>query len=439
MLTMTESGSEFDVVIVGAGAAGLSAAKHLASTGHSIKIVEARARTGGRAHTAPTGFGFAVDLGCEWLHSADVNPWVPIARQLGFTIDETLPDWGRRIAWLKGDAAQREWQAAMEAFYARLDSAAAAPDDCPASALLEANGKWNALLGAISTWANGAEIEKVSVHDYGRYDPTYVNWRVLEGYGTLIARYGAELPVTCDTRVERIEHDGPDLRVVTDRGTLSARAVIVTLPTTVIAEERVKFAPALPAKVAAAAGLPLGIVNKLFLRLDEAGARRLAGETDRHLVGALDRVKTGSYQIQPHGWPMIAGFYGGTLSAELEHGGIEAFTAFAIDEIVGLFGTDIKAHVSPIVSSSWGLDPCARGSYSMALPGHADDRMTLSTPVDGRLFFAGEACSLAHFGTVHGAYLSGEEAARAAAAALTPSPGRTGAAWRGAPQIPAGT
>ncbi len=436
---MTESGGEFDVVIVGAGAAGLSAAKHLASAGRTIKIVEARSRAGGRGHTVPTGFGSAVDLGCEWLHSADVNPWVPIARQLGFTIDETLPDWGRRVTWFKGEAAQREWQAAMDAFYARLDRAAAAPDDRAASSLLDPDSKWNALLGAISNWANGAEIDKVSVRDYGRYDPTYINWRVLEGYGTLIARYGEGLPIVFNTRVERIEHSGPNVHVVTDRGTLSARAVIVTLPTTVIAEERVKFLPTLPAKVAAAAGLPLGVVNKLFLRLDESGARELTRETDRHLVGALDRVETGSYQIQPHGWPMIAGFYGGALAAELERGGVEAFAAFATEELVGLFGANIKAHLSPIVSSSWGLDPCARGSYSMALPGHADDRMTLVAPVDSRLFFAGEACSVAHFGTAHGAYLSGEEAARAASAALTAPPDRTGAAWRGAPRIPAGT
>jgi len=436
---MAESAAEFDVVIIGAGAAGLAAATHLASAGLTIKIVEARARLGGRAHTMPTGLGFAVDLGCEWFHSANINPWVPIARELGFTIDEKLPDWGRRVAWFEDDAAQREWQAAMDAFYARLDRAADAPDDMPASNLLEPNGKWNALLGAISNWANGAELDKVSVCDYGRYDPTYINWRTLEGYGALIARYGEGLPVELNTRVERIEHGGRRVRIVTDCGTLSARAAIVTLPTTIIAEERVKFSPALPEKVAAAGGLPLGIVNKLFLRLDEAGVQELGRETDRHLVGALDRVKTGSYQIRPHGWPVIAGFYGGELSAELERDGLAAFAAFATDELSGLFGADIRKHLSPITASSWGLDACARGSYSMALPGHADDRATLTAPVDDRLFFAGEACSVAHFGTAHGAYLSGKEAARAVVAALTPTPDRTGVASHGVPRIPAGT
>ncbi|MGH7012959.1 MAG: flavin monoamine oxidase family protein [Stellaceae bacterium] len=440
---MTESGGEFDVVVVGAGAAGLAAAKHLVSAGLAIKVVEARGRVGGRAHTVPTGLGFAVDLGCEWLHSADINPWAPIARTLGFTVDETLPDWGQRVAWFDGDAAQREWQAAMEAFYARLDHAAEESLDRPASSVLEPSNKWNALLGAISNWANGAELDKVSARDYGRYDSTYVNWRVLEGYGALIARYGEGLPVAFDTRVERIEHGGPRIRVVTDHGALSARAAIVTLPTTAIAEEWIKFSPPLPNKIAAAAGLPLGIVNKLFLQLDETGAREMAREADRHLVGALDRVKTGSYQIRPHGWPVIAGFFGGELSAELEHEGPEAMAAFATSELAGLFGAGIKSQLSPIAASSWGLDAFARGSYSMALPGHAEDRAALAAPVDNRLFFAGEACSIGHFGTAHGAYLTGEAAAAVAIAALkaprADSATPEAAAWRGAPRIPADT
>ncbi len=442
-VTMTESDDEFDVVIIGAGAAGIAAAKYLVAARLSVKLVEARDRLGGRAHTVPTGFGFAVDLGCEWLHSADINPWTGIARKLGFAIDDTPPDWGRRVAWFEGDAAQREWQAAMEAFYARLERATEAADDRPASSALEPGGKWNALLGAISNWANGAELDKVSTVDYGRYEPTYVNWRVIEGYGALIARYGDGLPVAFGTRVERIDHSGARIRVVTDRGTLTARAAIVTLPTTILAEFRVKFAPALPDKVAAAAGLPLGVVNKLFLRLDDVGARELARESDRHLVGALDRVETGSYQIQPHGWPVVAGFFGGALSAALERDGLAAMTAFAADELASLFGTSIKQHLSPIAASTWGLDGFARGSYSMALPGHAGDRAKLSAPVDNRLFFAGEACSVAHFGTAHGAYMSGEVAAAAIVKVLKPEaaeqPAPAAAASHDAQPIPADT
>jgi monoamine oxidase len=440
---MTESDNEFDVVIIGAGAAGIAAAKHLVAARMAVEVVEARERLGGRAHTVSSGFGFAVDLGCEWLHSADINPWTGIARALGFTVDETLPDWGRRIAFFEGDAAQREWQAAMDAFYARLERAANAAEDRPASSVLDPDSKWNALLGAISNWANGAELDRVSTIDYSRYDPTYINWRVIEGYGALIARYGEGLPVAFGTTVERIDHAGPRIRVVTNRGTLTARAVIVTLPTTVLAEERVQFSPALPHKTAAAAGLPLGNVNKLFLRLDEAGTEELARESDHHLVGALDRVETGSYQIRPHGWPVIAGFFGGQLSAALERDGLEAMTEFAKGELAGLFGNGIKAHLSPIAGSAWGLDPFARGSYSMALPGHADDRAALSAPVDGRLFFAGEACSIEHYGTAHGAYLCGEAAAAMAIKALRPAvadaPARAVPIWGGTPPVPAGT
>lgn len=442
--TMTESGGEFDVVVIGAGAAGIAAARQLVSARLAVKVVEARERLGGRAHTVPTDFGFAIDLGCEWLHSADINPWTRIARDLGFTIDETLPDWGRRITWLEGDAAHSEWHAVMEAFYARLDQAAEDSNDRPASSVLDPGGKWNALLGAISNWANGAELDHVSAVDYGRYDATYINWRVIEGYGALIARYGRDLPVAFGTIVERVDHGGQRIRVVTNRGTLTARAVIVTLPTTVLAEERMKFSPPLPEKVAVAGGLPLGIVNKLFLRLDEVGAQELARESDRHLVGALDRVKTGSYQIRPHGWPVVAGFFGGELSAELERGGMAAMADFAESELAGLFGAGIKAHLSPIAASRWGVDTFARGSYSMALPGHANDRSVLAAPVGERLFFAGEACSIAHFGTAHGAYMSGETAALAAIKALrtaptADAPTRAAAAWRGAPPIPAGT
>ncbi|MGA3306483.1 MAG: NAD(P)/FAD-dependent oxidoreductase [Stellaceae bacterium] len=415
---MLENGREFDVVVVGAGAAGIAAARRLLAARLNIMVVEARDRIGGRAYTVQPLPGVALDLGCEWLHSADRNPWTGIARQLGFAIDEKLPDWGSRVAWLKGKDADADWQRTREAFYARLDSAAEEPGDRAASELLEPGNRWNPLLRAISTWANGAELDQVSVKDYFRYDPSNVNWRVLQGYGNLITRYGEGLPLSLGTAVTRIDHGGHLIRVETDRGDLLARAVIVTLPTNVLASGSVGFIPALPEKLAAAAGLPMHVVNKFYLRLDGAIDRI---EPDSNLVGNTDSNRTGAYHIRPHGWPVILGYYGGDCAASLEEQGLEATADFAVGELAGLFGNDIRKRLFPLTGSAWGAEKFSRGAYSMALPGHADDRALLAAPVDGRLFFAGEACSAADFGTAHAAYLTGEGAAKRAIAALNAS------------------
>ncbi len=187
------------------------------------------------------------------------------------------------------------------------------------------------------------------------------------------------------------------------------------MPTAAIAGEHLAFDPKLPDKLAAAAGLPLGLANKLFLRLDGALPDI---DSERFLIGSTVRRETMSYQVQPMGRPRINCFFGGRFAAQLERDGIEAMAAFATDELAGLLGADIRRHLSPIAASFWRRDPFAGGSYSYALPGHADDRALLATPVDDRLFFAGEACSLNYFSTAHGAYETGTAAAEAALASL---------------------
>ena len=410
-----DAGSDFDVVVIGAGSAGLAAGRRLMTAPVSVLVIEARERIGGRAWSFGTHLGHPVDLGCEWLHSADRNPLTEIARGMGFTIDKNLPDWRSRIARRYGDKAQAEWVEAYSTFEDRLDSAAAAAADQPASALLEPGGRWNGLLDAISTWANGVELDRLSVHDHARYDDSGINWRVLEGYGTLIATYGAPVPVRGATEVRAIDHSGARLAIVTSAGTISARAAIVTVPTAVLAAERIRFIPALPDKLAAAQGLPLGIANKLFLEIKGA-AEDFA--VDRHMLGHTDRTATGSYQLRPHGRPVVLGYFGGRLAAALERDGITGMTAFALDELAVLFGSDIRRRLSPLAASAWVGDRFAGGSYSYALPGHADDRARLATSVDERLFFAGEACSPNYFSTAHGAYLTGRAAADQALAAL---------------------
>lgn len=412
---MMEFGNDFDVVVIGAGAAGVAAGKRLKAARLKALVIEARDRLGGRAWTVPTAIGKPVDLGCEWLHSADINPWSEIAEDLGFALDKTPPDWASRVAIHHGESVNDDWLATRRAFEEAYDRAALDTDDQPASALLPKNGRWNALLGAISTWANGAELELVSVKDHARYNNTQLNWRALDGYGALVSAYGADLAVSFNTPVTEIDHRARDLRIVTAGGEITAKAVIVTVSTNIIAEEGIRFTPSLPTKLAAAAGLPLGIANKLFLALDGRGE---PNASYRHLIGSTERVATGNYQIRPHGWPMISCYFGGRFATELERAGPAAMADFAIGELAGIYGNDIRKRLRPLASSAWVGDPFARGSYSSALPGHADDRAVYTEPFDARIFLAGEACSRDQFGTAHAAFTSGVDAAEQAIAAL---------------------
>ncbi len=404
---MVELNTDFDVVIIGAGAAGVAAAHRLSRENLKVIVLEARDRLGGRAWTVPTALGKPADLGCEWLHSAEINPWTTIAEELGFGTDRTLPDWTSRIAIHHGADAHHQWEAARDALEEAYERAALAPQDSAASDLLPADGRWNKLFDAISTWANGAELERVSVYDRQRYDNTALNWRCYGGYGTLISTYGADLPVQLNTLVESIDHSGKLIRIATNRGAITARAVIVTISTNLLAADAIKFTPALPAINDAAAGLPCGVANKLFLSIDGPEP----SDTYLHLTGRTDRTGTGNYQIRPHAWPMVSCYFGGQLAIDLEKAGPEAMTAFAVDELAGLYGDSIRGRLHFLASSAWATDPFARGSYSCALPGHADDRAILSTPIDDRLFFAGEACSREHFGTAHAAFMTATAAA----------------------------
>jgi monoamine oxidase len=398
--------SDVDVAIIGGGGAGLAAGRRLQDFVIRFVVVEARQRLGGRAWTVTAPSGSAIDLGCGWLHSADRNPWSGIAERQGRRIDRTPPPW-MRPSLTHGFPLedQRQYHAAANAFYERLEQAQSTPDR-PASELLEPNNRWNALITAVNTFVSGAELDQVSAHDLARYDDTGVNWRVVEGYGTTIAAYGADIPVALGCPVLRIDHGGRRLRIETAQGAITADQAIVTVPTAILADEGF-FAPALPAKAEAANGLPLGLDDKLFLALDHAEEF----EPDTRLFGRTDRIGTAAYHLRPFGRPQIECYFGGALARELEAAGEHGFFDFAVSELTGLLGDSFARRLNPICVHRWGIDPFARGSYSYAKPGQADLRAALAAPVDGRLFFAGEACSRHGFSTAHGAWLSGVDAA----------------------------
>ena len=400
--------SSVDVAIIGAGAAGLGAAHALEGSGLSVIVLEARNRLGGRAWTVQASPDVTFDVGCGWLHSADRNSFVAIARKLGFELNKDLPPWRERAY---GNAFPQElrddFMRAMDAFYERLWQSAQNGKDEPASRSLEPGNRWNPMIDAISTYINGCELKDMSTLDWDAYEDSELNWRVRRGYGALIAAYGAPGPVALNCNVALIDHSGKHVRLETSLGRLTADKVIVTVPTNLIAEEAIRFSPPLPAKVDAAAGLPLGLDDKVTLALDGAEAFPKEG----NLRGATMRTGMGTYHIRPFGQPCIEGFFGGSFARQLEDAGEGAIAAHSIDEIAGFLGNEIRRKLKPLYESRWGHDPFARGSYSHALPGHAGDRAALAAPVDGRLFFAGEATSPNFFTTAHGARDSGERAA----------------------------
>jgi monoamine oxidase len=406
--------NQVDVAIIGAGAAGLAAAARLRRSSLSHLVLEASARIGGRAHTVGAG-GYPFDLGCGWLHSADRNPFTTIAERLRFEIDRSPPPWTRQSGHQGASAGEMAaFRAEFNAMLGRLEEAAKTGQDRPASELMTPGSPYNPTLDAFSAYYNGAEFDQVSVLDYEAYEDSGTNWRIPRGYGALVAAFGAEAEVALEAPVGLIDHGGETIRLETPKGVLTARAVIVCVSTDIIAGGGLRFSPALPGKLEAAAGLPLGLADKLSIAVE--GAEEF--ESDGHLFGTLGRTETGSYHLRPFGRPLIEVYFGGRHARELEAEGEGSFAAFALEELTGLLGSSWRGRLHPLAASAWASDPWIRGAYSHALPGCAGMREVLARPVDNRLFFAGEATHPHAFSTCHGAYESGLRAAEEAIAAL---------------------
>jgi monoamine oxidase len=402
-----------DVCVVGAGAAGLTAARTLRRAGLAVRVLEARGRLGGRAWTEQSSLGVPIDRGCAWLHSADINPWTRYARERGFTVIERSPNWQSRIG-KESEARRRQWLEERDRAEAAIEAAARAGRDVAAGEVLPRDMQFRELFGAIMTWAVGAELEDLSTVDYANYGDTEANWSVREGLGAQIASAADGLDVELDCPVTAIDWSGPGVRLETPRGTVSARAAIVTAPTAVLARGAIRFAPALPPSCEEAFhNLPLGVADKVFVEL-APGAMPLEGT--RHIIAHADTRRTASVTVRPNGQELMLLYFGGNYAREMEPaGGLQDAARQVLGE---LFGSALANRIQRMVSTAWAGDPWSCGSYSVARPGFAHCRQALATPLADRLVFAGEACSRAGFGAVHGAWESGEAAAQALARVL---------------------
>ncbi|MGW8136642.1 flavin monoamine oxidase family protein [Sphingomonas zeae] len=396
-------------VVIGGGAAGIAAARTLHDAGREVLLIEAADRLGGRARSVRLPTGHVVDHGCGWLHSAKRNPWTAIAEQAGFTIDRRSPNW--QVQWNDLGFPPDRKRASGEAYARFEDAAMAALDgpDRPLSDFVASDDPWRPMIDAISGYANGASLAEVSLHDWAAYEnaATDDNWAVVEGYGTVVVHHAAGVPVKTGVTATRIDHRGQTIRIETSAGRIEADHVIIAVPTTVLAEGKLSFDPPRPAKQDAAAALPLGIADKVFLSVEGS----LPWPAHAHLTGNPYSVCTASHRLSPFGWPIVESFFGGPCAEGLEEDGAAA--AFAIDELVGLLGSAWRRRFAPLDATRWRQVPLIGGSYSHAKVGHAGARQILAEPIDGRILFAGEACSRDDFSTAHGAYETGVAAAHA--------------------------
>jgi monoamine oxidase len=409
--------TEVDVVVVGAGAAGLAAAKTLRAAGHSLAVIEAMPRIGGRAWTHDRDFGVPFDIGCAWLHAADRNPFYPEAVQAGWTLhhhDMGLDHlyFGRRRATAEELARMAEAEAAL----ADCVAAHRGPDDRLSSLIGDCH-----CLRANSTFAGpmdfGADDDEISIEDFRAAADLDPNYFTREGFGALVARWGADVPVTLSTPVQRIRWDGPGVAVETPRGSLRGRAVIVTVSTGVLAFDAIDFLPDLPeSHQAAIFDLPMGLLTKIPVSV--RGERFGLAPFDDLLIERRARHDL-FFLCFPFDLDLMVGFVGGDFAWEIEAAGEAAAVDFVTDRLVGLFGSDARRHVGHGIMTQWGGERWVRGAYAAARPGRSAARAVLAEPVGDRIWFAGEA--LAGDGLIQtcaGARLSGEATARQVARAL---------------------
>ncbi len=399
-----------EVVVIGAGTAGLAAGRRLLEAGRKVQILEAAGHVGGRCVTDTSSLGAPFDRGGSWLHCATANPLTPLARAEGFSIfeDQHQP----RHVMLAGrhltDRERDEYLAANNRGFAAIAAAGASGRDIAAEDAMPAT-PYRAQTGRVLSWIHGLDPDGISTLDSARFVEAEGEWLLREGLGSLIARLGEGLPVALDTAVQAIDWSGRGVTCQTDRGDLSAEAAIVTVSSGLLAAGRIAFRPALPDwKTAAAEDLPMGLLNKVALRFD-GGIPGLEDDL-RASHFPSDDVGLG-LRINYLGGPLTLAFLGGRHAKAMEEAGFEASRDLVREALTTLFGAKSVPQPSRGAWTDWWQNPLTLGAYSGARPGRADARAALARPLDTRLFFAGEATIADWHATVAGAHLSGIRAA----------------------------
>jgi monoamine oxidase len=292
-----------------------------------------------------------------------------------------------------------------------IADAARGKTDVPCASVLPKDlGDWRGTIEFfLGPFGCAKGLDEVSAYDMSRSAEREVDAFCRQGFGTLIAKLAGSLTVQLSTPVKNINLTRRGVEVEVARGQFNARAVIVTASTGVLSAGKIKFDPELPKRYADAIGkLTLGHYDHIALEL---AGNPLDLQNDELVFEKAASQRTGALLANISGSTLcqidVAGPFGKTLSAE----GEAAMVAFATDWLAGLYGADIKKAVKRTAVTQWSKEPWALGAFSSAAPGWQPGRKVLMEPVRDRIWFAGEAAHETLWGTVGGAWESGERAA----------------------------
>jgi len=407
-----------DVIIIGAGSAGLSAAKELSKQGISFIVVEASHRIGGRAYSEEIAADVWFDLGCAYLDAGpdaknridESNPFVDFAINQGAVIEEYKYAAhynynGRPLDENEIKAQEQYFQECEEAIRSSVD----AGDDCAISEIIDFENPYATPYIDMMAVTAPKDLDEASAADFFHKVEEYITFNALCGYGNLVAQWGSDVKVSLNTKVESVDWSEKDVLVKTAKGSMRARCLISTVSNGILAAQHIHFKPRLPDwKMEAIQGVPMGAENKIGVHFTkdvfDPGASGYYQSWSNEAQGAYIEVNLMSTNV-------VSVFMGGRFSIWMEQQGQQAAQEFAVDRIAELFGSNIRQSVGRSIVTAWVTDPWTLGSYASALPGQFHQRKSLPLAIDNKLFFAGEATARAN-GTCRGAYWSGVRAAR---------------------------
>ncbi len=412
--TFGVTSAEYDVVVVGAGAAGLAAARSLIEKGKNVMLVEASQRIGGRAHTDLSIFGVPYDIGAHWLHNGSLNPYNKYAKSEGFEIypvPENYRLFSRSNEEVDSDQLAMLWKD-VDKLGSAIGKASKSGKDVPPSMVTgHVDGRWsNTAKFVLGPWSMGKDFDDFSTTDWWNSEDG-TDYFCSSGYGTLVAHYGKDINVSLNTPVHKIDWSGQGVVIETARGKLKSKAVIITVSTGVLASGQIKFVPELPQeKHESFNEISMGAYDHIALHFsrDVFGV----GE-DGYLIFEIGEDGKGFGTLANSAGSGLAYCdVGGSWALDLQTED-EAFKInYALGKLKNLLGSDIEKQYIKGSTTAWGLNPLTLGSYASARPGSYKMRKVLRQPVGERVFFAGEACHSSIWATVGGAHLSGAETAR---------------------------